>query len=540
METLFSALERLSAQAPDTVLFRDPVQNGVSAITRGQFLDQVRRLAATFTAHGVGEGDCIASWLPNWSSAVAWQFAASAVGAHVVGINTRYNKTEVAHVLRKAKPAVIGVAYEFQRLDLVGRARDALADGGSDLPAPPAILPIPAPGTELPSLTPHYDVGGGTWLWSDGDGVEVIPVEPSTQRLAVAFTTSGSTGLPKVAAHAESGVLVHAAANSESCDFRPGDVFIAPLPFSGVFGFNAVLGAMFAGASVLMHPVFDERRLLEDMADYQVTHFVGADDMLVRLKAAWEESPADLGSWRTLLMADFLGRTAEIAAWAAEKFGTESMGVYGSSELFALAAHWRPETPLPRRWSGGGMPASGTIQVRLADPFDGTMLESGDGELQFRGHNVVDAYLGDEGEGARAFTDDGWFRSGDLGRLTDDGGFEYVCRAGDVLRLKGFLVEPAEVEARLAAHPAVDVAKVVGSKDATEEPVAVGFVTMVKGTEATEAELIGWCKDALARFKVPHRIVIIDEMPTTAGTNGSKIKAAVLREWAISVLAPNI
>jgi len=536
LETLFSAVERLTAEAPDAIMFRDPTQVGVVATTRTQFLDQARHFAATFAAHGVGEGDCVASWLPNWSSTVAWQVAASAVGAHVVGINTRYNKTEVAHVLRKARPVVIGVAYEFQRLDLVGRARDALVEGGVDLPPPPAVLPIAAPGTELPESTPTYDLGGGIWRLSDGDGFTATALAFSAERLATAFTTSGSTGLPKLAAHTESGVLKHALANAISCDFRPGDVFIAPLPFSGVFGFNAVWGALFGGASVLMHPVFDEERLLEDMARFGVTHFVGADDMLVRLKGAWEKAPADLGRWRVLLMADFLGRTPEIAAWADSEFGTVSMGVYGSSELFALAAHWRPETPLPRRWSGGGVPASDGIRIRLADPFDGTVLDQGDGELQFRGHNVVDAYLGDEGEGARAFTDDGWFRSGDLGRMTEDGGFEFVCRAGDVLRLRGFLVEPAEVETRLAAHPAVEVAKVVGSIDASGEPVAVGFVTLADGAEVREAELIGWCKDTLARFKVPHRILVIDDMPTTAGTNGSKIKAGVLRDWASTAL----
>jgi len=145
----------------------------------------------------------------------------------------------------------------------------------------------------------------------------------------------------------------------------------------------------------------------------------------------------------------------------------------------------------------------------------------------------VNAYLGDEGESKAAFTEDGWFRSGDLGTLTDDGGFIYICRSGDVLRLRGFLVEPAEIERRLGEHLAVDTAKVVGIRDKAGETNAVGFVTLKPGAIVPSVdELRDWCRENLARFKVPAVIHIIDQMPTTVVTNGSKIKAATLREWA--------
>jgi acyl-CoA synthetase (AMP-forming)/AMP-acid ligase II len=173
------------------------------------------------------------------------------------------------------------------------------------------------------------------------------------------------------------------------------------------------------------------------------------------------------------------------------------------------------------------------IAVRVVDPDTDEVLAAGkEGELQFRGPNVVDAYLGDPAAAARAFTADGWLRSGDLGVLVDDGAFVYVCRMGDALRLRGFLVDPAEIEFRLAAHLGVHTAKVVGIPGPDGGTVAIGFVEPEPGAAPEPAELREWCAAALARFKVPEAVHVIAEMPTTSGTNGTKIRAATLREWA--------
>lgn len=535
---LYNFLTELTAKNPEGPLFLEPANGAYATVSRAEFLAATDEVATLLRSHSVGAGDCVATWLPNWSTVCAWQFAASAVGAHVIGINTRYNVSEVGHVLRKARPKVIAMAFDFQGLDLLGKAKSALA--AANLERIPAVVPVFGPGSEPLADAQAYDLGGGTW--ASGDGVAAAPqlgrfvTDPDCDPLAVAFTTSGSTGMPKLAAHSEAGVIHHATADAAKMDLHEGDVMVAALPFSGVFGFNAVMAAVFAGAAILLHPIFNEKLLVTAMAEYEATHFVGADDMLTRIEAAWREEPMDLSAWRRIHMADFLGRTHEVAQWAADEFGTVAAGIYGSSELFALLAFWAPETELPRRWGGGGIPISREIEVRVRNPFNGETLDAGggdSGELQFRGPNVVNAYLGDEGESKAAFTEDGWFRSGDLGTLTDDGGFIYICRSGDVLRLRGFLVEPAEIERRLGEHLAVDTAKVVGIRDKAGETNAVGFVTLKPGAIVPSVdELRDWCRENLARFKVPAVIHIIDQMPTTVVTNGSKIKAATLREWA--------
>lgn len=539
--TLYESLLELVQENPDKTLFIEPAPEDYRRLSRLQFMADVDAARRTLQDLGIGEGQCVATWLPNWSSAYAWQFAASTVGAHVIGINTRYNVAEVAHVLHKAQPAVVVMAHDFQRLDLMARARAAVA---AEAPAViPAVVPVPAPGKPAPEKPADYDLGGGVRMVpaarTDGALPDWPPSAPAdADILSVAFTTSGSTGMPKLAAHNESGVIKHARADAAKIGFVPSDVLVGALPFSGVFGFSASMAAIFGGAAILLHPVFDETELVRAMAEHRATHFVGADDMVSRIAAAWRETPADLSSWKWIGIADFQGQSRDLAAWAGREFGTQTVGVYGSSELFALTAFWSADTDVQRRWGGGGYPVSPEIRVRIADPFTEQVLDpSAEGELQFKGPNVVNAYLGDSGEGAAAFTRDGWFRSGDLGTISEDGGFVYICRMGDVLRLKGFLVDPSEIEKRLADHAAVETAKVVGLKAHDGQTQAIGFVTLHSAAGKIAAEVTGealqaWCKETLARFKVPATVHIIDEMPTTAGTNGTKIRAATLRDWA--------
>ena len=528
--SLGALLDELVAADPDAVVAIDPAPAGDRRTTRRELRRCAAALAVDLRRAGVGPGDCVAVWLPNWSTTLAWQFAVSAVGAHVIGINTRYNVDEVVHVLERARPAVVALAHGFHGLDLVGRLRAAVAL--ADAPTP-AVVPVPGPHATAPLDVAGLDVGGGVWTPSQPTATDDAPLpHRDGTDLAVAFTTSGSTGRPKLAAHREDAVEQHARDDARAMGIGPGDVSLCVLPLSGVFGFNTAMATLAGGGACLFEPTFDATGALADMAAHGATHVVGGDDMISRLVDAWDARQVELSALRWVLVADFVGRSADIAAWA-ERVGARMSGVYGSSEVFALALFWPWDEPAPRRWSGGGRPVSPRIEVRTADPDTDAPVAVGEqGELQFRGPTVVDDYLGNTTAAAAATTEDGWFRSGDLAVLAEDGGVEYVCRMGDVLRLSGFLVSPAEIEIRLAAHDAVETAKVVGVRGPDGAPRAVGFVVLTDGATADPAQLRDWCAATLARFKVPAEVRVIDAMPTTSGTNGSKIRAATLREWA--------
>lgn len=525
---LLSMLDDLVRRDPEAPVAVDAHPKHPVTLSRTGLRIRALRLRTDLAKAGIGRGNCVAVWLPNWSDALVWQFATASLGAHVIGLNTRYNVDEVTHVLNRAKPAVLAIAHAFHGLDLVGRLREALSSAAV---AAPSVAVIVGPHGMADADPAHYDVGAGAWLPSE----EPNPQAPADvyDELAVAFTTSGSTGKPKLAAHKESAVVSHAYADARGIGIHEGDVALCALPLSGVFGFSTAMAALAGGAACLLEPVFDEDTVVADMASWAVTHVVAADDMLTRVAAAWKRRQQDLSRWRWLGIADFLGRSHEIAQWARDEFGTQTSGVYGSSEVFALTCFWPEDEPAPRRWSGGGRLVSAEIQARTVDPVSEEVTEvGGQGELQLRGPNVVDAYLGDPDAAAHSFTVDGWFKTGDLATIAADGAIEYICRIGDVLRLRGFLVDPAEIEHRITDHPSVVTAKVVGIRDSDGATIAVGFVVIEPAAAVTDEDLRAWCAKSLARFKVPAAIHLIDAMPTTSGTNGTKIRAATLREWA--------
>ncbi|WP_072801536.1 AMP-binding protein [Rhodococcoides yunnanense] len=542
MTTLAQFLASVVEADPDAAATVDVVDDRLVTTSRRELADRVAALSAELKTVGVTEGDCIAVMLPNWSDTIVWQFAAASLGAHVIGVNTRYNTREVAHILDSAAPSVVAVAERFHGLDLFATLSAALTG-----PAP-AVAVVGGPDATTTDPDPvQFDLGGGAWNAESGNTGSVrVPVTPDMAALTVAgmahdrgdpltvaFTTSGSTGTPKLAAHREGAVVAHALADASATNITDGDVVLCVLPVSGVFGFNTAMAGLAGGATLFMEPVFDAFATLARMETLRVTHIVGGDDLYGRLHDQWQTSGGDLSSLKLLGIADFLGRTTEIATWARDEFGAVTTGVFGSSEVFSLMLLWHSDDSEKLRWTGGGRPVATAIEVRIADPFDDSVLRDGQqGEIQVRGPNVVDAYLGNAEAAAAAFTTDGWFRSGDLGTATGDGGFSYVCRMGDVLRLRGFLVDPAEIEQRLAEHPAVALSKVVGITGDGGYTRAVAFVVPIEGSEVDALSLKDWCASALASFKVPSAVHFIDSMPTTVGGNGTKIRAVELREWA--------
>ncbi|GAA4930580.1 fatty-acyl-CoA synthase [Actinomycetospora succinea] len=521
-------LGRLAHRDPDTTVVLDTTPDGAThPVSRGELWRRVRALAEELREHGIGAGDAVAVWMPNWSDALVWQFAVAARGAHVVGVNTRYGIEEAGHVLGRARPKLVALARGFHGLDLLDRLRAAVEHSG----VVPEVAVVTGPHGPDPDPA-ACDVGAGAWTPRRDDGPEPVRSDPSA--LAVAFTTSGSTGLPKLAAHSGTAVLTHAVADAAVLGIVEGDVVLGALPLSGVYGFNGVMAGLAAGATVLLEPTFDADRVLEHIETHRVTHVGAGDDLVLRLREAWTERKRDLSTWRWWGVADFQGRSHELAAWLGAEAGTQVTGVYGSSEVFALTAAWPADEPAPARWAGGGRVVHPDIALRVVDPDTEAVLEAGrEGEIQFRGPNVVDAYLGPPDDRAPdVWTADGWFRSGDLGVLVDEGVFVYVCRRGDALRLRGFLVDPAEIELRLAAHPDVGTAKVVGVEGDDGATKAVGFVVGAAGRAPSGEDLVAWCRETLAGFKVPAAVHVVDAMPTTSGTNGTKIKAAELRRWA--------
>ena len=332
------------------------------------------------------------------------------------------------------------------------------------------------------------------------DGPDLGAADPALP--AVVFTTSGSTGMPKLAAHSGAGVLRTQSPTPPPSRSTTATRCCAVTAVGGVrlqHGDGRPRGRRGVRAGTGIRP----RRGARRYGRLGVTHVVGGDDLVLRLAEAWKTRVRDLSAWRWWGVADFQGRSRELAQWARNSFGTSTSGVYGSSELFALTAHWpmtEPEPGTPGGRRAGSAPRHHGSRRRPGGPAQ-VLPQGAVGELQFRGpmwSTAISVPMA-----PTAFTADGWFHSGDLGALIDEGAFSYVCRMGDALRLRGFLVDPTEIERRLAAHPEVHTAKVVGIADADGATVAVGFVVPKPQPARTRSALRNWCAQELARSRCP-------------------------------------
>ena len=223
-------------------------------------------------------------------------------------------------------------------------------------------------------------------------------------------------------------------------------------------------------------------------------------------------------------------------AESAERRGLLLCGLYGMSEVQALYSLQPIDSEVARRKKGGGVPTSPLAHVRVRDPETGELLGVGQpGALECAGPSLMVGYYGDDKATAETVTADGYVRTGDLAELDGHGGFTFLSRMGDVLRLSGFLVNPLEIETHLQKLPGITGCQAV-AVPRPDGVRAVAFVILAPGATLDETAAIAHCKHGLANYKVPVRIFALDDFPKTPSPNGFKIQRARLRDMAVARL----
>jgi fatty-acyl-CoA synthase len=283
-----------------------------------------------------------------------------------------------------------------------------------------------------------------------------------------------------------------------------------------------------------MMETFDAAAAVELVRRHSVTHLFGSDEMYRRmLELAPGHNP--FPSARVLGYAAFNPGGAELAreAWAKR---VPLFGLYGSSEVHALFSIQDAAAPLERRIEPGGRPAAGALaEIRIRDVDTGELMPpEKSGEIEIRAPSNFAGYWNDAAATAAAVHADGFFRTGDIGRLRADGSFLYEARKGDAMRLAGYLVSPLEIEDALKGLPGVADVQVV-AVEISGRARCVAFV-VPSAPVPREADLLAAAARQMAAFKVPARVWFVDEFPTTESANGVKIQRGKLREMALERL----
>lgn len=487
-----------------------------------QLHEQIGRAANGLRRLGVRAGDRVALILPNCPQHVVAFYAILRLGAIVVEHNPLYTPRELRHQFED-HGARVAIAWTKTVATLQDFPSDLRLDAivSVDLPAAMPLrtqfalsLPLPQAREARGRLsTPVSD----TTTWASLTGQRPLRKShprPAGDDLALIQYTSGTTGAPKGAMLTHANLLANAAqARAWIPQLAPGDrsVVYAILPMFHAYGLTLCLTfAMSMGARLVLFPAFDPKLVLEAVRKHPPTFLPAVPPIYARLEHAAADKKVSLRGIQIGISGAMPLSPDVIEPWEARTGGVLVEG-YGLSECSPVIA----ANPVSdqRRLGTIGLPFPSTL-VRVADPDNSErVLAAGEpGELQVRGPQVFRGYWGRPEASQDAFTSDGWYRTGDVVAMDGDGFIRIVDRLKELIITGGFNVSPSEVEDTLARHPSVGDVSVVGVVHEGNEQVVAAVVP--KDPETFDAEALrAWARSELAAYKVPRRIVVMEDLP---------------------------
>ncbi len=340
---------------------------------------------------------------------------------------------------------------------------------------------------------------------------------------AVILYTSGTTGKPKGAELTHENLHRNCASTSVAlAGFTHEDVLLGALPLFHSFGQTCTMnGAVSVGATVTMIPRFDPEKALEILGRDGVTVFQGVPTMYNAMLHANGADSADASTLR-LCMSGGAAIPVELIRGFEEKFGSPILEGYGLSETSPVASFNHPDRE--RKPGSIGTPIEG-VEMQVWDEQGNELPQGEVGEIVIRGHNVMKSYWERPEATAEAINSDGWFRTGDMAKVDEDGYFFIVDRKKDLIIRGGYNVYPREVEEVLYEHPAIQEAAVVGIPDDALGEEVGAVVVLKEGGSLDAQEVKAYVKEQVAAYKYPRKVWFVDELPK--GPTGKILKREI-------------
>ncbi|MFI5266475.1 MAG: AMP-binding protein [Chloroflexota bacterium] len=531
-KTLWMALEEAAVQRGDRDAYLFP--NGrLSLPELRRRADEVSR---GFLALGVGHGDCVAIWMAGYAEWAALYFGLARIGAVMVPLNTRYKPHEIEYVMGKSRASVL--AFKDERAGGKDYA-DILLEACPELPgSSPGRLHCAA----MPDLRTVIAIDGrpisGTLAFPSlveaGQSISEAQVVEAERQVkpddtAMIQFTSGTTAFPKGAELFQIGMLRGAQVNADFARLCETDRFFSPQPFYHCGGsIFVMLSPIISGCFTVVQPYFDATEALRLMDEERCNVTMGHQPHWIEYLNHPDRPKRKLELDRALVFA-----SPEVNRLVQGEMGIAGlMAPYGLTETHLAGTFCDLDEPLEVRLSTVGRPPPG-MDMEIRNAATNQPVPDGEaGEICFRGWGVMKGYYDDPERTAEALDADGWFHTGDLGAIGDDGNLRIRGRIKEMIRVGGENVAAAEVEGYLLHHPAVKQVVAVGKADPRLAEVVMVYVELKEGASAGESELIDFCRSGLASFKVPREVRFVSDWPMS-GTG--KIQRFLLKEEANAI-----
>jgi fatty-acyl-CoA synthase len=505
-------LDRSTAEEPDRALVRFAEES----LSYERVQVQARALAAALSNLGVGAGDRVAIDLPNGPEFVVSALAASNLGAAIVPLNPAYSVHELQFMLRNSEASVVIAVEEFEgqdNLELFERMQFSLPD----------LQYVVTVGEE--DLWYDDRIFQFEDLLSSGEGKSLpeVRIDPEEDVYTILYT-AGTTGKPKGVMLTHANLVRTNAAMAAALGMTRQDIAVLTVPMFNIFGLGALVATLAVGSTLVVLEKFDAVRSLELAAETQATVLYGVPTMFVMQLRSGLADRLDLSNLRTGIVAGapVLDR---LAGEIRENLAKDVEIGYGLTETSPWVSLTRRDDPPEKRKFTVGRLIEGVEAVVLGEDGSPLPVES-IGELAIRGSNVMKGYNRQPEETSRSFTEDGFFLTGDLGMVDEDGYLHIVGRKKDTINRGAYVIFPRELEDLLRLHPAVLEAVVVGVQEEVLGELICACIVPVEGAIITGDEIKEFCRGQVAQYKVPDLVRFVDSFPMTGSGKIRRVELA--------------
>lgn len=505
-DSIYELLEAQAARAADAVAILAP---GHGPLSYSGLLEQVRRTVQALNGLGVGRNDRVAVVLPNGPELAA-AFVSIAAGCTCAPLNPSYRSEE----------------FGFYLSDL--KAKALVVHAGTESPAIAAARDL---GIAVFHLDPLAEREAGAFSISGPSGVETPKpgfAEPGD--IALVLHTSGTTSRPKLVPLTHKNLCVSARNIVRSLALTPEDRCLNVMPLFHIHGLiGAVFSTFAAGAGVVCTPGFDGIRFFRWLQEFQPTWYTAVPSMHQLILARKERNAEIVAASRLRFIRSCSSALMPpLMAELERVFRAPVIESYGMTE----ASHQMASSPLPPRVrKPGSVGVAAGPEMAVMDEGGRLLAPRQAGELVIRGPSVTAGYEGNPEANAEAFTN-GWFRTGDQGYLDEEGYVYITGRLKELINRGGEKISPREIDEVLADHPGVAQALTFALPHATLGEDIAAAVVLRDGSMATESEIRAYAAKRLADFKVPRRILILDEIPK--GATGKPQRIGLARKLGLA------